>query len=390
MVVKKKQTGKPVFVSYSGPLSRSVAFAVRRLLESTLSIDVFVAEVSVDAGERWLTTIQQGLKDAQVAVLCMTRENVYRPWVYFEAGGAALIGAQVVPLLVGVDSSELPSPLSLYQTCAATRDGLWQVVEQIRTRVARSSPPVEPDRFDEAWAAFCESVPEEPVPYGRWDSVLRAEQLLDTGITHAWRQRKDATSMMLQDISEARQSVTMIARVYLSELVKDEAFAPTLTRWAAGKADGERLVTLIGSDPDDVALMNEQYAVENRLHFFDNLDHYLTHVKSKAKGTALVVEEAIALGLSLRTHRPATVRLTTSCVAGPLLPWCFLEIDRRVVYVSFYRRHGAATYGTNAATLRAERPEKGDARFFDQLVDEVAGLVKTATGVRSTLITGER
>ena len=198
-----RRTGKPVFISYSGPLSRASAFAVRRLLEQTLGVDAFVAEVSVDAGERWLSAIEAGLKHARVAVLCMTRENLYRPWVYFEAGGAALRGARVIPLLVGLTPGELPSPLSLYQARTTSQDDLWRMVEEIRVAVGADLPPVEPGRFQEAWQAFHDEVPDDPVPYTRWDSVLRAEQLLDTGITHAWKQRKDATALMLQDIAGA-------------------------------------------------------------------------------------------------------------------------------------------------------------------------------------------
>jgi hypothetical protein len=308
----------------------------------------------------------------------MTRENLYRPWVYFEAGGAALRGARVIPLLVGLTPGELPSPLSLYQARTTSQDDLWRMVEEIRVAVGADLPPVEPGRFQEAWQAFHDEVPDDPVPYTRWDSVLRAEQLLDTGITHAWKQRKDATALMLQDIAGAGQSITMIARVYLSELVKDEAFPSVLTRWAQRGGPAERAVTLIQSDPEDTGLMAEQYATENQRARWRDVGGYADHVRGQGAFTADIVEGALRAGLALRTSGPGAVRLTQGRVSGSLLPWCFLEIDRRVVYVSFYRRQGTSTYGTNAPTLRAERPEKGDARFFDQLVIEAAALAEGA------------
>ena len=51
-----------------------------------------------------------------------------------------------------------------------------------------------------------------------------------TGLTNAYPQREDALSDVLEDIRNAKSSIEMYARVYISELMKGTQFAPAVAK----------------------------------------------------------------------------------------------------------------------------------------------------------------
>lgn len=61
--------------------------------------------------------IAQELDSSAVGIFCLTKENLTKPWIMFEAGALSknLDVARVCPILFGVDNSELQGPLVQFQ-----------------------------------------------------------------------------------------------------------------------------------------------------------------------------------------------------------------------------------------------------------------------------------
>ncbi len=117
---KKKKTEKAeknkIFISWSGSCTKEFAVGLKRVLEKTIfpewEVDCFVSNVDIASGTDWWVTISSELKTCSLGILCISNENLYAPWIYYEAGGMASREIPTIPLLIGCDIDSLTeSPL---------------------------------------------------------------------------------------------------------------------------------------------------------------------------------------------------------------------------------------------------------------------------------------
>lgn len=107
-----------VFISWSGELSRELAEALRDWLPAVLqSVKPFFTPNDIEKGARWGKDIAQELQSSAVGIFCLTKENLTKPWIMFEAGALSkqLDSSRVCPVLFGVESADLEGPLVQFQ-----------------------------------------------------------------------------------------------------------------------------------------------------------------------------------------------------------------------------------------------------------------------------------
>jgi hypothetical protein len=76
-----------IFLSWSGLRSNALAKALREWLKSVIvTIDPWMSEEDIEKGQRWSTEIAKRLSNCKFGIICVTRENVGKPWLNFEAG----------------------------------------------------------------------------------------------------------------------------------------------------------------------------------------------------------------------------------------------------------------------------------------------------------------
>jgi len=103
---------KPIiFVSHVEEDSE-VASEVKKWLEDNLldGIEVFVSsDKGLAPGDKWEEIIIAKLQNCCIALVLCTQMSVRQPWINFEAGGAWVRGARVIPLCYhGQEKSTLP------------------------------------------------------------------------------------------------------------------------------------------------------------------------------------------------------------------------------------------------------------------------------------------
>src|ERR1035441_9789565 len=106
-----------VFNSWSGKLSGDVALLLNEWLPSAVpGIVPWLSKEGIEKGSIWFGAIEEALKETSVGVICLTRENMVRPWVLFEAGGLnkGLDKTRVCPLLLDLEDKELDPPLKAF------------------------------------------------------------------------------------------------------------------------------------------------------------------------------------------------------------------------------------------------------------------------------------
>jgi len=123
-----------VFISWSGDLSKELGEALRDWLPSVIqSIKPFFTPNDIEKGSRWGKDIAQELEESSIGIFCLTRENLTKPWIMFEAGALSkeLDVSKVCPILFGIDNTDLEGPLVQFQSSPFKKNEIKQLLMTI-------------------------------------------------------------------------------------------------------------------------------------------------------------------------------------------------------------------------------------------------------------------
>lgn len=115
---RQSTTTKPkIFISWSGDNSKTIACALKDRLENGIfnstGLECFVSEMDISSGDDWWNKIKTELNNCKLGIICITKENVKAPWIFFESGAMVARDLKVIPLLINCDWNALSStPLS--------------------------------------------------------------------------------------------------------------------------------------------------------------------------------------------------------------------------------------------------------------------------------------
>lgn len=123
-----------VFISWSGERSKALAVALKEWIPLILQYaNPWVSEKDISAGERWAQAISGELESSNFGILCITPENLSSEWILFEAGALSksMLDAKVIPLLFGLELSDLSGPLSQFQALKVDQQGIMDVIKAV-------------------------------------------------------------------------------------------------------------------------------------------------------------------------------------------------------------------------------------------------------------------
>ena len=97
-----QKSNKKLFISWSGENGKEIALKLKEVLEKDVfenELSCFVSDSDITSGETWWNRINKELTASSMGIVCITKENVKAPWIYYEAG--ALVGHDImtIPLL---------------------------------------------------------------------------------------------------------------------------------------------------------------------------------------------------------------------------------------------------------------------------------------------------
>lgn len=110
-----------VFISWSGDKANRYAKFLDEMLEQIFGMrpNTFYSG-GIESGAVWLEKINQALSEAKVGIIVLTKENINRPWVNFEAGAifkADGKNTSIIPVCVDISFNELDGhPLRFFQS----------------------------------------------------------------------------------------------------------------------------------------------------------------------------------------------------------------------------------------------------------------------------------
>ncbi len=107
-----------VFLSWSGDASKAAAVLLREWLPTVIqAVDPYMSDEDIAKGARWASALGAELEEAKAGIICLTHENIEKPWLHFEAGAISksMDESRVSPLLLGLDVSDVRGPLAQFQ-----------------------------------------------------------------------------------------------------------------------------------------------------------------------------------------------------------------------------------------------------------------------------------
>lgn len=125
-----------VFISYSAKDENLAQFVREHLRRQDL--DVFLASVSLNAGEHWTPQIVEALRNSEWVFLLASKNALASANVQQEVGGAIFGKKKLVPIMWDVQPSDLPRWVSDYQgliLAGATLDNINLQVAQLAAHV---------------------------------------------------------------------------------------------------------------------------------------------------------------------------------------------------------------------------------------------------------------
>jgi len=107
-----------VFISWSGELSKKLAEEIRLWLPGVLQfVKPYFTPNDIEKGTRWSTEIASELESSNVGIICLTKDNLNKPWILFEAGALSknFGKSNVCTILFNFDSADFTGPLTSFQ-----------------------------------------------------------------------------------------------------------------------------------------------------------------------------------------------------------------------------------------------------------------------------------
>ena len=96
-------SNKRIFVSWSGDNSKQIAKQLKLTLEDGIfkdtDLECFVSDTDISSGDDWWNKIKTELKECSMGIVCITKENLKAPWIYYESGAMVAHDIKVIPLL---------------------------------------------------------------------------------------------------------------------------------------------------------------------------------------------------------------------------------------------------------------------------------------------------
>ena len=145
-----------VFISWSGQRSKLIAEILRGWLPSVIqATKPYYTPDDITKGARWGNDISAVLEDSKIGLICLTKENITAPWILFEAGALSknIDNSKVVPILFGVEPTDLEGPLVQFQAAKFEKKEVEKIVEMINQELGDAKLPLDvlSDVFEMWW-----------------------------------------------------------------------------------------------------------------------------------------------------------------------------------------------------------------------------------------------
>ena len=136
ILVFRERQKMQVFISWSGERSKAVAELLDEWIQCVLqAIRPWMSTKDIDRGSLWFSEITDQLRDTKIGIVCLTKDNLYKPWILFEAGALAkgLSNSRVCTFLVDLVPADISDPLAQFNHTMPNQEGIFGLVRTLNS-----------------------------------------------------------------------------------------------------------------------------------------------------------------------------------------------------------------------------------------------------------------
>lgn len=222
-----------VFLSWSGDKSKATAELLDSWIRCVLqAVDPWISTKHIDRGALWFTEVADQLQNTTVGIICLTKENLNKPWILFEAGSLArgLTSSRVCTFLVDLQPTDIEPPLAQFNHTLPTEADMKSLIHTLNDSLKEKKlrDDILTEVFDTYWPKFEKSLAEIlsgypetlPQPAIRSDENILLE-LLETTRSFDRRIRNIESSVKNKESMGTTQISPIGARRRIYDMLKD-------------------------------------------------------------------------------------------------------------------------------------------------------------------------
>ncbi len=229
-----------IFISWSGIRSHKVAKLLDNWLQCVIqAVDPWLSSKDIDRGTLWFSEITNQLANTHNGIICLTKSNINKPWILFEAGALAkgLNSSRVFTFLIDLKPSNVKDPLGQFNHTEPNKDSLYSLVRSINNGLNENALKEEilSSVFETYWPQFekefktiIQETPTEEIPVETNENDLLTEVLssvrnIDRRIRHL-----EVSELNQRQILENRETfvntgvIKRLINEYISAGLKDD------------------------------------------------------------------------------------------------------------------------------------------------------------------------
>jgi hypothetical protein len=161
-----------VFLSWSGPRSKSAAEAIKQWLPLVVpTASPWMSATDIDKGTRWREEVAAALDTMKAGIICLTPENLTAEWLLFEAGALSKTRDPKTRiwtyLLAGLKPQHVKDPLAIFQATTAEKEDTRTLIHSINKNLDAVVPENRVNHlFDKLWPDLEKELAGIPEPSG--------------------------------------------------------------------------------------------------------------------------------------------------------------------------------------------------------------------------------
>jgi len=263
-----------VFISWSGQKAQKIAVFLKDWLKVVAyDVEVFFSDEDIESGIPWFGKILNELNSCQFAIICLTDENLQKPWLFFEAGAIAnhMEKANVCPFLFDISVADLKGPLSNYQVTRFDKDDIKKL---LKTLYGRSRSDVDANVVERIFENF-------------WPE-LEKNLLL---VRNSGGKKTDASQRTQRDIVDLLEEILSLSRYTAKKpSVADRIIDPSII---------EFLIERIKYTHDSIVQQIPRSKILEDLQDIGSAVHSLLPYTQESPALALLIEDLDGLTYSM-------------------------------------------------------------------------------------------
>lgn len=174
--IRNDMEKKKIFISCSGKLSTQLGGIIDKWLPSIFQTVETFFYGEAEKGVRWLSEISKELEESDFGILCITKENLSSPWIFFEAGALSkkVTKAHVYPILFDVKPTDLHPALGQFRSIPSfSKNEIEKLIKNLNMATNNSVRPEHLEKsFSSQWLYFKKDIDEILTNYDYTDKDL--------------------------------------------------------------------------------------------------------------------------------------------------------------------------------------------------------------------------